>query len=80
MSRLRTIAAIPAGSWTKWVVVGFWVVVLVVMYPLSTRRMGAEKNDLKYWWWPSALARTPDPAPAELGQERAAVLVAGGTS
>ncbi len=26
MSRLRTIAAIPAGSWTKWVVVGFWVV------------------------------------------------------
>ena len=28
MSRLRTIAAIPAGSWTKWVVVGFWVVVL----------------------------------------------------
>jgi hypothetical protein len=51
MSRLRTIAAIPAGSWTKWVVVG----------------------------WPSTLARTPDPAPAELGQERAA-LVAGRTS
>ena len=44
MSRLRTIAAIPAGSWTKWVVVGFWV------------------------------------AQAELGQERAAALVAGGTS
>ena len=169
MSRLRTIAAIPAGSWTKWVVVGFWVVVLVVAYPLSTRLMGAEKNDLKYWlpanaestkvldvqaqfqspnvyagvivyvrpsgltaadrakaaadarrfaqipgvvpctvaglipsadgramqtilqvnlgsdlgrwmWWPSRLARTPDPAPAELGQERAAALVAGGTS
>jgi hypothetical protein len=35
MSRLRTIAAIPAGSWTKWV--------------LSTRLMGAEKNHLKYW-------------------------------
>jgi putative drug exporter of the RND superfamily len=49
MSRLRTIAAIPAGSWTKWVVVGFWLVVLVVAYPLSTRLMGAEKNDLKYW-------------------------------
>jgi putative drug exporter of the RND superfamily len=49
MSRLRTIAAIPAGSWTKWVVVGFWVVVLVVTLPLSAKLMGAEKNDLKYW-------------------------------
>jgi putative drug exporter of the RND superfamily len=47
-------SAIPAGSWTKWVVVGFWVVVLVVMYPLSTRLMGAEKNDLKYWLPPNA--------------------------
>jgi hypothetical protein len=25
-------------------------------------------------WWPSTLARTPDPAPAELGQERTAAL------
>ena len=30
MSRLRKIAEIPAGSWTKWVVVGVWVVVLVI--------------------------------------------------
>ena len=28
MSRLRKIAEIPAGSWTKWVVVGIWVVVI----------------------------------------------------
>jgi putative drug exporter of the RND superfamily len=49
MSRLRKIAAIPAGSWTKWVVVGFWVVVLVLAFPLSGKLMGAEKNDLKYW-------------------------------
>ena len=25
-------------------------------------------------WWPSTLARTPDPAPAELGQERGSAL------
>jgi hypothetical protein len=28
-------------------------------------------------WWPSALASKPDPAPAELGRERASALVAG---
>jgi putative drug exporter of the RND superfamily len=49
MSRLRKIAEIPAGSWTKWVVLGFWVVVLVVALPLSSKLTGAEKNDLKYW-------------------------------
>ena len=30
-------------------VVGFWVAVLVVMFPLSTKLMGAEKNDAKAW-------------------------------
>jgi hypothetical protein len=25
-------------------------------------------------WWPSKLARTPDPAPSELSHERAAAL------
>jgi len=49
MSRLRRIAEIPAGSWTKWVVVGFWVVVLVVAFPLSSKLNGAEKNDAKAW-------------------------------
>jgi putative drug exporter of the RND superfamily len=49
MSKLRKIAEIPAGSWTKWVVVGFWVAVLVVMFPLSTKLMSAEKNDAKAW-------------------------------
>ena len=33
--------------------------------------------DLGRWmWWPSRLARKPDPAPAELSQERAAALTA----
>ena len=49
MSRLGKVAEIPAGSWTKWVVVGFWVAVLVVMFPLSAKLMGAEKNDAKAW-------------------------------
>jgi len=49
MSKLRRIAEIPAGSWTKWVVVGFWVVMLVILFPLSTKLMGAEKNDQKTW-------------------------------
>ena len=49
MSRLSKIAEIPARSWTKWVVVGFWVVVLVVALPLSSKLTGAEKNDTKYW-------------------------------
>jgi putative drug exporter of the RND superfamily len=49
MSRLRKIAEIPAGSWTKWVVVGFWVLMLVILLPLSAKLSGAEKNDTKQW-------------------------------
>jgi RND superfamily putative drug exporter len=49
MSRLRRIAEIPAGSWTKWVVVGFWLVALVLAFPLAGKLMGAEKNDASAW-------------------------------
>jgi RND superfamily putative drug exporter len=49
MNALRRLAGIPAGSWTKWLVVGFWIVVLVLAFPLSKKLTGAEKNDLKYW-------------------------------
>ena len=49
MSKLRKIAEIPAGSWTKWVVVGFWVLMLVILLPLSAKLSGAEKNDAKQW-------------------------------
>src|SRR5215475_8032475 len=49
VNRLGRLAEIPAGSWTKWVVVGFWVVVLVVTLPLSSKLQGAEKNDAKSW-------------------------------
>jgi putative drug exporter of the RND superfamily len=49
MNGVRKLAEIPAGSWTKWVVVGLWVVVLVVALPLSSKLMGAEKNDASAW-------------------------------
>jgi putative drug exporter of the RND superfamily len=49
MSRLGKIAEIPAGSWTKWIVVGFWAILLVILLPLSAKLQGAEKNDAKQW-------------------------------
>src|SRR5262252_7639780 len=49
MSTLRKIAEIPAGSWTKWLVVGLWVAVLAVAFPLSLKLKGAEKNDTSQW-------------------------------
>jgi RND superfamily putative drug exporter len=49
MSKLGKIAEIPAGSWTKWLVVGFWVVVVAVLYPLSTKLTAAEKNNASAW-------------------------------
>jgi RND superfamily putative drug exporter len=45
----RRLAEIPAGSWTKWIVVGFWLVVLVIALPLSGKLMGAEKNNASAW-------------------------------
>src|SRR5215472_11990498 len=49
MNGVRKLAEIPAGSWTKWVVLGFWVIVLVITLPLSSKLMGAEKNDASAW-------------------------------
>jgi RND superfamily putative drug exporter len=45
----RRLAEIPAGSWTKWLVVGFWVVVVVAAYPLSGKLNGVLKNDASAW-------------------------------
>src|SRR5881628_664557 len=86
MSKLRRIAEIPAGSWTKWVVVGFWVVVLVVAFPLSTKLTGAEKNEAKNWLPADAQStkvvevqarfRSPNIDPAVVVYERASGLTA----
>ena len=86
MSTLRKIAEIPAGSWTKWIVVGFWVVVLVLAFPLSKKLTGAEKNDAKQWLPASAQSTKvvdlqsrfvpPNINPAVVVYERASGLTA----
>src|SRR5215472_13033312 len=45
----RRLAEIPGGSWTKWLVMGFWVVVVAVVFPLSAKLAHAEKNDASAW-------------------------------
>jgi len=45
----RRLAEIPGGSWTKWLVMGFWVVVVAVVFPLSAKLTHAEKNDASAW-------------------------------
>src|SRR5215469_16148539 len=50
----RRLAEIPAGSWTKWLVVGFWVVVFVFLFPSYKHLTHAEKNDTKQWLAASA--------------------------
>src|SRR5215472_14505372 len=49
MNTLRRIAEIPAGSWTKWLVVGFWIAVIAVASPLALKLKHAEKNDTSQW-------------------------------
>src|SRR5215472_138183 len=83
---VRRLAEIPAGSWTKWVVVGFWVVVLVLAFPLQKKLQGVEKNDAKQWL-PSSAESTkvvdlqshfqpPNVAPAVVVYLRASGLTA----
>ena len=86
MSRARRIAEIPAGSWTKWLVVGFWLVVVVVAFPLSNKLMGAEKNDASAWLPANAEStkvldlqshfQSPNVFPAVVVYERASGLTA----
>src|SRR5215831_16119578 len=45
----RRLAEIPAGSWTKWVVMGFWVAVIVVAFPLAGKLTHAYKNNASSW-------------------------------
>ncbi len=49
MSFVRKAAQIPTGKWTKWIVLGVWLVVLVVALPLAGKLTGAEKNEAKAW-------------------------------
>jgi RND superfamily putative drug exporter len=49
MSGARRIARLPAGRWTKWVVLGFWVVVFAVAGPLAGKLNSAQQNDSSAW-------------------------------
>src|ERR1700746_2145161 len=87
MTKIATkIAEIPAGSWTKWVVVGFWLVVVVVAFPLSNKLTHAEKNEASAWLPASAEStkvlgvqsrfQSPNIFPAVVVYERASGLTA----
>ena len=59
---------------------GFAVALGVLLDTIVVRSVlvTALNLDLGRWmWWPSKLAHTPDPAPAELSHERAAALTGG---
>ena len=54
MSVIRALAYAPAGRRTKWLVVLFWLILVVVAGPLSGKLTGAEKNDSSSWLPPAA--------------------------
>ena len=45
MSAVRRIVGLPSGRRTKWVVLGFWVVVFAVAGPLAGKLNSAQQND-----------------------------------
>src|SRR5215471_8340957 len=83
---VKKLAEIPAGSWTKWVVVSFWLVALIITFPLFTKLMGAEKNDASAWLPPNAEStkvlnvqarfQSPNVFPAVVVYDRASGLTA----
>jgi putative drug exporter of the RND superfamily len=69
-----TLATLPLVILTE---IGFCVAIGVLLDTIIVRSVlvTALNLDVGRWmWWPSRLARKPDPAPAELGQERTAAL------
>jgi putative drug exporter of the RND superfamily len=68
------LATIPSTAFTE---IGFAVAFGILLDTIVVRSVlvTALNLDVGRWmWWPSNLARTPDPAPAELSHERAAAL------
>ncbi|HLK00138.1 MAG TPA: MMPL family transporter, partial [Streptosporangiaceae bacterium] len=54
MNRFVTIASLPAGRRTKWMVLAFWLVLAVVSGPVFSKLTGVEKNDASSWLPPKA--------------------------
>ncbi len=54
MSVIRALFYAPAGRRTKWLVVLFWLILVVLAGPLSGKLTGAEKNDSSSWLPPAA--------------------------
>ena len=71
------LATIPSTQLTE---IGFAVAFGILLDTIVVRSVlvTALNLDIGRWmWWPSSLARKPDPAPEELSKERAAALTAG---
>src|SRR5215218_10689708 len=49
MNQARRLASIPAGRWTKWAVLVFWVAVFAVAGPLAGKLNSAQQNDASAW-------------------------------
>src|SRR4029453_17701864 len=49
MNRVRGIASLPAGRWTKWVVLAFWIAVFAVAGPLAGKLNSPQQNDSSAW-------------------------------
>ena len=54
MAAIRGLLYAPAGRRTKWLILVFWLVLVVVAGPLSGKLTGAEKNDSSAWLPPKA--------------------------
>src|SRR6266511_6196464 len=49
MGATRRIAGLPAGRWTKWLVLAFWIAVVAVAGPLAGKLNSAQQNDASAW-------------------------------
>jgi putative drug exporter of the RND superfamily len=49
MGAVRRLASIPAGRWSKWVVLAFWIAVFAVAGPLAGKLNSAQQNDSSAW-------------------------------
>jgi RND superfamily putative drug exporter len=68
------LATIPSTVLTE---IGFAVAFGILLDTIVVRLLLVTALNLdvgRHMWWPSSLSRKPDPAPAELGRERAAAL------